>query len=64
MVFELRRMMQTPGVDVSVTNPPSIQIGGRGGRSSYQYTLRGPDIQELYRQGERLLDSAAGQARC
>ena len=32
MVFELRRVMQTPGVDVSVTNPPSIQIGGRGGR--------------------------------
>jgi preprotein translocase subunit SecF len=56
MVFELRRTMQTPGVDVSVTNPPSIQIGGRGGRSSYQYTLRGPDIQELYAQGERLLN--------
>jgi len=55
MVFELRRVMNTPGVDISVTNPPSIQIGGRGGRSSYQYTLRGPDIQELYRQGERLL---------
>jgi HAE1 family hydrophobic/amphiphilic exporter-1 len=55
MVFELRRVMTTPGVDISVTNPPSIQIGGRGGRSSYQYTLRGPDIQELYRQGERLL---------
>jgi HAE1 family hydrophobic/amphiphilic exporter-1 len=56
MVFELRRTMATPGVDISVTNPPSIQIGGRGGRSSYQYTLRGPDIQELYRQGERLLN--------
>ncbi len=56
MVFELRRVMSTPGVDVSVTNPPSIQIGGRGGRSSYQYTLRGPDIQDLYAQGERLLN--------
>jgi HAE1 family hydrophobic/amphiphilic exporter-1 len=56
MVFELRRVMTTPGVDISVTNPPSIQIGGRGGRSSYQYTLRGPDIQELYQQGERLLN--------
>ncbi len=56
MVFELRRVMATPGVDISVTNPPSIQIGGRGGRSSYQYTLRGPDIQELYRQGERLMN--------
>jgi HAE1 family hydrophobic/amphiphilic exporter-1 len=55
MVFELRRVMSTPGVDVSVTNPPSINIGGRGSRSSYQFTLRGPDIQELYTQGERLL---------
>jgi HAE1 family hydrophobic/amphiphilic exporter-1 len=56
MVFELQRALQTPGVNISVTNPPSINIGGRGGRSSYQYTLRGPDIQELYRQGERLLN--------
>jgi HAE1 family hydrophobic/amphiphilic exporter-1 len=55
MVFELRRSMSTPGVDIAVTNPPSINIGGRGARSSYQYTLRGSDIQELYRQGERLL---------
>ena len=47
--------MATPGVDIAVTNPPSINIGGRGARSPYQYTLRGSDIQELYRQGERLL---------
>jgi HAE1 family hydrophobic/amphiphilic exporter-1 len=57
MVFELQRVMGgIDGVDISVTNPPSIQIGGRGGRSSYQYTLRGPDIRELYRQGERLME--------
>jgi HAE1 family hydrophobic/amphiphilic exporter-1 len=56
MVFELQRVMSgIDGVDISVTNPPSIQIGGRGGRSSYQYTLRGSDIKELYRQGERLM---------
>jgi HAE1 family hydrophobic/amphiphilic exporter-1 len=57
MVFELQRVMGgIDGVDISVTNPPSIQIGGRGGRSSYQYTLRGPDIHELYRQGELLME--------
>ena len=57
MVFELQRVMGgIDGIDISVTNPPSIQIGGRGGRSSYQYTLRGADIQDLYRQGERLMD--------
>src|SRR6201999_2462589 len=56
MVFELRRVMSgVNGVDVSVTNPPSIQIGGRGGRSLYQYTLRGPDISDLYARGEKLL---------
>jgi HAE1 family hydrophobic/amphiphilic exporter-1 len=43
------------GLKISVTNPPSIQIGGRGGRSSFQYTLRGSDIPELYKQGERLM---------
>src|SRR3954471_16462257 len=60
MVFELQRVMGgIDGVDISVTNPPSIQIGGRGGRSSYQYTLRGADIKELYRQGERLMDKLA-----
>ena len=64
MVFELRRAMSTPGVDVSVTNPPSIQIGGRGGRSSYQYTLRGPDIKDLYAQGERLLNRLPWQCSC
>ena len=60
MVFELQRVMGgIDGLDISVTNPPSIQIGGRGGRSSYQYTLRGADIQDLYRQGERLMDKLA-----
>jgi HAE1 family hydrophobic/amphiphilic exporter-1 len=57
MVFELQRVMGgVNGINVSVTNPPSIQIGGRGGRSSYQYTLRGPDITDLYAQGEKLMD--------
>jgi HAE1 family hydrophobic/amphiphilic exporter-1 len=56
MVFELQRVMGgIDGIDISVTNPPSIQIGGRGGRSSYQYTLRGADIEELYKQGELLM---------
>ena len=27
----------------------------RRSKTSYQYTLRGPDITELYRQGERLM---------
>ena len=57
MVFELQKVMGgINGVQIFVTNPPSIRIGGRGGKTSYQYTLRGPDITDLYAQGQRLLD--------
>jgi len=56
MVHELQRVMSgVPSVNVFVTNPPAIRIGGRGSKSSYQYTLRGPDITQLYDQGNRLM---------
>ena len=38
-----------PGVRVFPQVPPSIRIGGRGSSSVYQYTLSGPDLQDLYR---------------
>jgi HAE1 family hydrophobic/amphiphilic exporter-1 len=38
-----------PGMRVYMQNPPLIRIGGQLTRSLYQYTLQGPDIQELYR---------------
>jgi len=51
MVHELTRLMSgIPGLQVFISNPPSIHIGGRGSKSSYQYTLRGPDITQLYAQ--------------
>jgi HAE1 family hydrophobic/amphiphilic exporter-1 len=60
MVFELQRVMgNTDGVQIFVTNPPAIRIGGRGGKSRYQYTLRGPEIDQLYREGQRLADRLA-----
>ncbi|HEX3866670.1 MAG TPA: efflux RND transporter permease subunit [Gemmatimonadaceae bacterium] len=56
MVHELTRTMSgIPGLQVFVTNPPAIRIGGRGSKSSYQYTLRGPDITQLYAQANNLL---------
>ena len=56
MVHELSRVMSgIPGLEVFVTNPPAIHIGGRGSKSSYQYTLRGPDIRQLYDQGNKLM---------
>jgi len=43
------RLAQVIGMNVFLRNPPPIQIGGRTGRSQYQYTLQGPDTNELYR---------------
>ncbi len=56
MVHELTRQMSgIPGLQVFVTNPPAIRIGGRGSKTSYQYTLRGPDITNLYSEATKLL---------
>ena len=56
MVHELTRVMSgIPNIQVFVTNPPSIRIGGRGSKTLYQYTLRGSDITQLYDQGSRLM---------
>jgi HAE1 family hydrophobic/amphiphilic exporter-1 len=56
MVQELtRRLAGIPGLTPFFTNPPSIQIGGRGAKTQYQFTLRGSDIQLLYAQAARFL---------
>ena len=56
MVRELtRRLAGIPGLTPFFNNPPSIQIGGRGSKSQYQYTLRGSDIDQLYAQSNRFL---------
>jgi HAE1 family hydrophobic/amphiphilic exporter-1 len=51
----MRRMSGIPGLAFYVQNPPSIRIGGRSAKSQYQFTLRGPDIKELYRQASRFM---------
>jgi hydrophobic/amphiphilic exporter-1 (mainly G- bacteria), HAE1 family len=56
MVREITRVMSgIPGLQIFVSNPPSIRIGGRGSKTQYQFTLRGPDIQQLYAQAQRLV---------
>ena len=61
MVHELTpRHVGNPELQIFVTNPPAIRIGGRGTKTSYQYTLHGPDITQLYAQGSRSHDPAAG----
>jgi HAE1 family hydrophobic/amphiphilic exporter-1 len=37
-----------PGIRVFVVNPPSINIGGRGASSVYQFTLQSADLKSLY----------------
>jgi multidrug efflux pump subunit AcrB len=43
-----------PGVNVFVVNPPTIRIGARMSRSSYQYTLQGLDLTQLRDVSEQL----------
>ncbi len=43
-----------PGVRVTLSLPPSIRIGGRGSRSSYEFTLQGQTTAELYREGAKM----------
>ncbi|MBI2684946.1 MAG: efflux RND transporter permease subunit [Acidobacteria bacterium] len=41
------------GVRTTFTLPPSIRIGGRGSRSSYELTLQSADTANLYREASR-----------
>ena len=43
------KMAQIPGLRVSLVNQPPINVGGRGSRSLYQFTLQDTDTEELYR---------------
>ena len=49
---EFRRKFATvPGINAYLQNPPLIRVGGYLSKSLYQFTLQGPDMQELYRWG-------------
>ena len=57
MVRELTgRLAGIPGLQAFFTNPPALQIGGRGSKTAYQYTLRGPDIQQLYAEALKFMN--------
>ena len=56
MIRELRRKLtHFPGIDVFLTNPPSIRIGGRQARSNYQYTMQGTDLDQLKDVSDRMV---------
>jgi HAE1 family hydrophobic/amphiphilic exporter-1 len=59
IVNELRpKLSRIPGVQVFMTLPPAIQIGGRSSRSQYQFTMQSSDLTALYPAAQRLVDSA------
>src|SRR5207245_991937 len=43
-----KKFAAVPGINAFLQNPPMIRIGGMLTKSLYQFTLQGPDLQELY----------------
>ncbi len=43
-----------PGLRVYISIPQAIRVGGRMSRSSYDFTLYGPDTQQLYEEAPKL----------
>jgi HAE1 family hydrophobic/amphiphilic exporter-1 len=55
VIEELRpKLAQVPGIRAFVQNPPPIRIGGTLTKSLYQFTLQGPETDELYRVAPQL----------
>jgi HAE1 family hydrophobic/amphiphilic exporter-1 len=51
VINELRpKLSRFPGFRVFMTAPAAIRIGGRMSKSTYDFTVRGPDTDELYKQ--------------
>jgi HAE1 family hydrophobic/amphiphilic exporter-1 len=49
VIQQLRnKFAAVPGISTFLQNPPVIRIGGFLTKSLYQFTLQGPDLQELY----------------
>ena len=51
------KVSRIPGVNVFLTNPPTIRLGARMARSSYQYTMQGLDLDQLKDYSDRLMAS-------
>jgi HAE1 family hydrophobic/amphiphilic exporter-1 len=48
------KLARVPGIRVFLQNPPPIRIGGHLTKSQYQFTLQGPDTNELYKYASEL----------
>jgi len=57
IVHRLRkRLSSIPGIKAFPQIPSTLQVGGMSTKSQYQYTLQGPNIDDLYRYSDKLLD--------
>ena len=55
MVNRLRpKLAGIPGLRISLSVPQAIRVGGRMSKSAYDYTLYGPDTQQLYAEAPKL----------
>ena len=55
VIAELRpKLSGFPGVRVFLVAPPSLRFGGHPTKTAYDFTLQGPDTDELYKQAQRL----------
>ena len=43
-----------PGIRVFMSAPQSIRVGGRQSKATYQFTVSGPDTDQLYKQAQQL----------
>jgi HAE1 family hydrophobic/amphiphilic exporter-1 len=48
------KVSNMPGLKVYLTIPQAIRVGGRMSKSSYDFTLYGPDTQQLYTEAQKL----------
>ncbi len=48
------KVSNIPGLRVSLSVPQAIRVGGRMSKSSYDFTLYGPDTQQLYAEAPKL----------
>jgi HAE1 family hydrophobic/amphiphilic exporter-1 len=48
------KVSRFPGFRVFMTIPQALRIGGRMSKSSYDFTVQGPDTAELYREAPKL----------
>jgi len=62
IVQQMRKILaQVPGIRVYPQEPAAIQIGGRSSNSLYQFTLQGPDTQQLYASSQDLVQALQGR---